>query len=441
MTAASKSAPVWVHRTRPQTTRMQASPSFDVVVDRLPQEKPALLEPLAAHPAARTAELLAPQGVSPSRGCDVAVVERTSGRTVAFATVLHSQGSTFQEYTRLADAALEKAAFLTRVYVAPDAPNGTLPVLLYAGLRQARGWGLTTVGVLMADDQTPLAPRYGFTPLASVPRMDVAGTGAFRAKAQRLDILLHKTSEEAAAAGQPLDPVFLVTEIRETIETDFLDRVRQAHFFQAVETGTLTREQYTYVLTQLHQFVRYTTRLLGRCVALSNESAMRNHFIHHLTGEINHEVIIERDLEHLGEDSQYVKDAAQPNAATRQFMCTQESAIGFYGDPVLMLAAPLAAEGVSGNLDSPMVEKLQALVGSWGVKEPQKAMRFISSHIEFDGGDDGHWQGNLMMLSHYLRTELQLRRFLSLLHVSVDAVLRQYDSYVGDVALWSARPQ
>ncbi|HEX8705511.1 MAG TPA: hypothetical protein VF815_42145 [Myxococcaceae bacterium] len=441
MTATSKPASLWISRPRPRTKQLKATSSLQVVFDREPQDSPESLTSLAAQPSARVAEFLAPQRIGGGQGFDVAVLEQASGRTVAFATVLRAQGSEFQHRTRLPASALESAAWLTRVHVAPDAPAGTSSVLLYSALRQARGWGSTTAAFLMADDQTPTAMRYGISPLTAVPRLDVPGTGAFRAKAQRLDLLLHKSAEEAAAAGQTLEPSFLVTEIRETIETLFLDRMQQTRFFQTVEAGTLTREQYVYMLTQLHQFVRYTTRLLGRCVALSEESQMRNHFIHHLTGEINHEVIIEKDLEYLGEDAQYVKHAAQPNLATRQFMATQESAIGFYSDPVLMLAAPLAAEGVSGHLDGRVLEKIHALMASWGVKEPKKATHFISSHIEFDGGDDGHWQGNLAMLAHYLRNEAQLRRFLALLRVSVDAVLRQYDSYVGDVELWSARPE
>jgi len=441
MTATSKPASLWISRPRPRTKRLKATATLEVVFDREPQDNPELLTALAALPSARAAEFLAPQRLSGAQGFDVAVLEQGSGRTVAFATVVRAHSSEFQERTRLPSSALESAAWLTRVHVAPDAPAGTQSVLLYSALRQARGWGAVTAAFLMADDQTPTAARYGITPLLAVPRMDMLGTGAFRAKAQRLDVLLHKTAEEASAAGQALEPSFLVTEIRETIETLFLDRMQQTRFFQTVEAGTLTREQYVYMLTQLHQFVRYTTRLLGRCVALSDESNMRNHFIHHLTGEINHEVIIEKDLEYLGEDAQYVKLFAQPNLATRQFMTTQESAIGFYSDPVLMLAAPLAAEGVSGHLDGRVMEKLHTLMAGWGVKEPKKASHFISSHIEFDGGDDGHWQGNLTMLAHYLRGEGQLRRFLSLLRVSVDAVLRQYDSYVGDVELWSAQPE
>jgi hypothetical protein len=415
--------------------------TLDVVIERVPQPQPGLLAPLAAQASSRVAEFLAAELPGHTQGHDVALVERASGQCVAFASVLHAEDSSFQTRTGLPSSVLGQAAYLTRVHLSPAAPAGTQAVLLYAALRQARSWGRSMAAFLMADDDTPTARRYGLTPLLAVPRMDLEGTGAFRAKAQRVDLMLYHASEEASKAGQLLEPLFLVGEVLDTINHLFLDKVGQSRFFQAVDAGTLTREQYVYTLTQLHQFVRYTTRLLGRCVGASPDTELRTHFIHHLKGEINHEIIIERDLAHLGEDIAYVKEVAQPNLPTREFMCTQESAIAFYDDPVLMLAAPLAAEGVSGHLGQLFVDKMNGLVASWGVKDPHKSTHFLSSHIEFDGGDDGHWQGNLTLLAKYLRTEPQLRRFLALLRVSVDATLRQWDSYVSDVELWSARPQ
>lgn len=442
MTApAVKSPSLWQTRPKPSVTTQKITAAWDAVIDRAPQSQPSLLAPLAVQTGARSPEFLASENLTSAQGLDVALVDRASGQCLAFATVLHAEGSDFQNRTRLPTKSLEQVAYLTRVHVSPSAPAGAQAVLLYAALRHARSWGRNVAAFLLADDDTPTARRYGLTALQNVPRLDVPGTGAFRAKAQRLDLMLHQASEEASKAGQPLEPTFLVAEVLDTITHLFLDKVSQSSFFQAVDAGTLTREQYVYTLTQLHQFVRYTTRLLGRCVGASPDTELRTHFIHHLKGEVNHEIIIERDLQHLGEDPTYVKEVAQPNLPTREFMCTQESAIAFYNDPVLMLAAPLAAEGVSGHLGQLFMDKINTLVGSWGVKDPQKATHFLGSHIEFDGGDDGHWQGNLTLLAKYLRTEQQLRGFLALLRVSVDAVLRQWDSYVSDVELWSARPQ
>ncbi|WP_224368519.1 hypothetical protein [Hyalangium versicolor] len=442
MTAlASKPNPIWHQKPRPQVTTQRVTAQLDAVIDRVPQATPALLAPLAAQSAARAAEFLATESLTGAKGYDVTLVEHGTNRAVAFATVLQAEGSDFQSRTRLDPSVLEKSAFLTRVHVAPDAPKGTSAVLLYAALRQARSWDRKMASFLMVDDATPLARQYNLVSLGGVPRIDGPGGHAYRAKSQRLDIVLHRAFEEAREAGQPVVPSFLVAEILDTINNLFLDKVGQASFFQAVEAGTLTREQYVYSLTQMHQFVRYTTRLLGRCVGTSPTTELRTHFIAHLRGEINHEIIIEKDLAHLGEDVQYVKELAQANLPTREFMCTQEAAIGFYEDPILMLAAPLAAEGVSGHLGNLFMEKLNGCVASWGVKEPQKATHFLGSHIEFDGGDDGHWQGNLDLLAQHLKTEQEMRRFLSMLRVSVDATLKQWDSYVSDVDLFSALPQ
>jgi hypothetical protein len=434
----SKSSPLWQTRARPQVATHKATEKLDVVIERVPQAQPSLLAALESSPAA---EFLAPESLAHTLGQDVAVVDRASGRTLAFASVLAAEGSDFQKRTRLADGALSRAAYFTRVHVAPDAPAGTQAVLMYAALRAARAWGRDVAAFLMADDDTPTSRRYGLIHLANVARVDVPGKGAFRAKSQRLDLLLHQTSEEAAQAGQPLAPSFLVYEILDTLQHQLFTPVTQARFFTSVDAGTLTREQYVYALTQLHLFVRFTTRLLGRCVGYSPTTELRTHFISHLTGEVNHEIIIERDLEHLGENPAYVKEVAQPNLPSREFMASQESAIGFYQDPLLLLVAPLAAEGVTGHLAPGFMEKLNACVASWGVKDPQKATRFLSSHIEYDGGEDGHWQGNLDLLSKHLHNETLLRRFLTLLRVAAEGTLRQWDSYVGDVELWTARPQ
>jgi hypothetical protein len=441
MTATPSKSSIWQHKPRQQLTTQRVTATLDAVIDRVPQPSCAHLTALSSSPGARAAEFLDTGSLAGAGGHDVALVDRASGRCVAFASVLNAEGSEFQKRTRLSTAVLEQAAFLTRVHLAPDAPAGTQAVLLYAALRQARGWGRHTATFLMADDDTPTARRYNLLTLAQVPRMDMPRTGAFRAKAQRLDLLLHQAFEEASKAGQTIEPSYMVYEILDTLHHSLFTPVKETRFFREVDAGTLTREQYVYCLTQFHLFVRWTTRLLGRCVGFSPTTALRTHFIQHLKGEVNHEIIIERDLAHLGEDPAYAMHLAQPNLPTREFMCAQESAIGFYQDALLLLTAPLAAEGVTGHLAPGFVEKLNACVASWGIKDPAKATNFLSSHIEFDGGDDGHWQGSLDLLAEHLTSEQLLRRYLSLLRVSAEGTLRQWDSYVGDVELLSARPQ
>ena len=137
----------------------------------------------------------------------------------------------------------------------------------------------------------------------------------------------------------------------------------------------------------------------------------------------------------LGEDVEFVVQRMSPNLATRQFMAAQESAIGFHRDPVLLMAAPLAAEGISGHLDQRFMDALHESVARWGVPEPERVTRFYSSHIDFDGGDDGHWQGTMTMLAAHLRDETALARFMSMLRVTTDSMLRCYDSWIDEMPL------
>ena len=38
-------------------------------------------------------------------------------------------------------------------------------------------------------------------------------------------------------------------------------------------------------------------------------------------------------------------------------------------------------------------------------------MRFIESHIQFDGGDDGHWAHNLKAARQVLKSEKDIQQF------------------------------
>src|SRR5262249_33063446 len=79
-------------------------------------------------------------------------------------------------------------------------------------------------------------------------------------------------------------------------------------WFQAVTAGTLTRGQYIKFLANNHQFVRWTTRILARVAGFAENADLRNHYLRHLRGEIDHELIIERDLAYLGADVDYIRE-------------------------------------------------------------------------------------------------------------------------------------
>ncbi|MBC8071303.1 MAG: hypothetical protein IAG13_23460 [Deltaproteobacteria bacterium] len=332
-------------------------------------------------------------------------------------------------------ARMSPVAWLADVRRVPGALGERAQSLaLYAALQQARLENRQQLGVTAVDDATPLSRMLALSPIAGLPAIDVPGRGGFRHHAQRIDVALARSFADAQSALDPIAPAFLAAEV-DALLRRYFERMWQTRWFRAVEAGTLTRAQYVYTLSNMHQFVRYTTRILARCVAASDDSQLRLHFLRHLQGEINHEVIIERDLAVLGEDVPYVVEQMAANLPTRQFMAAQESAIGFHRDPILLMAAPLAAEGISGHLDQRFMDALHANVVRWGVAEPERVTRFYSSHIDYDGGDDGHWEGTMAMLATHLPDEPALARFLSMLRVTTDAMLRCYDSWIDELPL------
>jgi hypothetical protein len=337
--------------------------------------------------------------------------------------------------TGLAASQLQHVAWLSDLRrAAGPAGERAQQLALYAALQQARLAERHQLGVTAVDDSTPLSRLLALTPIAGLASVDVPGRGQFRSYQQRVDIALDRSFAAAQSSEDPIAPSFLAREVDARLR-GYFEQMWQTRWFRAVEQGTLTRAQYVYTLSNMHQFVRFTTRILARCVAAADDSQLRLHFIRHLQGEINHELIIEKDLAVLGEDVEYVTARMGANLATRQFMAAQESAIGFHRDPVLLMTAPLAAEGISGHLDQRFMDALHANVTRWGVAEPERVTRFYSSHIDYDGGGDGHWETTMTMLATHLHDETALARFISMLRVTTDAMIRCYDSWIDELPL------
>ena len=105
---------------------------------------------------------------------------------------------------------------------------------------------------------------------------------------------------------------------------------------------------------------------------------------------------------------------------------------------MLLTAAPLVAEGISGHLGRAFVERLEQLVRSWGHAEPERSIRFFSSHIAYDSGAAGHFEGSMRMLSAHLTNERVLRRYLAALHASGQCFLRIYTESLAQTAGWSS---
>jgi thiaminase len=354
--------------------------------------------------------------------------DTASGTALGRATVARAEAVLAPRAVASGAPGLHTALALTRFHLTPSAPRGAAAVLAYAALRAGRTLGRTAV-VATSESTTPgLVDLLALSPLAGAEPGLLAG---------RLDIALHRAATQAQAHGEALLPRFLAQEVSETVQR-YVDRVMDTGFFRAVRDGLLTREQYIHVLSQTHQYVRYTTRILGLCVAYSQVTELRDHFLHHLKEEINHEQILERDLSHLGADALYVRDAMAPNAATQQFLLAELALISYFQDPVLLTAAPLAAEGISAHLTKEWISRLERLVASWGIQEPGRATRFFASHIDFDSGEDGHWEGAVRLLEKYLVDEKHLRDYLAAFQACGESLIRCYVASVEETTLWAA---
>ena len=204
---------------------------------------------------------------------------------------------------------------------------------------------------------------------------------------------------------------------------------------RAAAAGRLTREQYVAALADTHQYVRDTPRLLALAISITRDEDLGDHLTRHFRGEQKHDRLLESDLRYLGADLDYVLRGRVPALATLTFMAVQESALAWGRDPVGFLAAPFVAEGIVARVDPGIFRDLAANIRRWGYGEPARALRFLTSHVREDGGDDGHWARTVRVLAAHLRDDLVQRRFLAALHLAADAFTRSYESHACDVDL------
>jgi len=308
-----------------------------------------------------------------------------------------------------------------------------LPAVLYAALQQGRCSGKTTVAAWSGPGGDPIADILQLAP-PSAWSLKLPGRG--RLVAQTLDVAMQAAFEHCHAEARAVVAQGFVPEIEQAVER-FVERFMAGPWVRAIRAGTLSREQYIHTLYSMHQYVRFTTRLLGRAVSLCPDTVLRTHYLDHLAGEKNHERIIERDLAHLGVDATYLRDTRCANAATRSFMVVQQSLVAFEQDPILFMASPLAAEGITAHLDGAFLDALLRNVSAWGVDDPRRATQFLASHVDFDGGDDGHWENTLGVLRRALTEERRQREFLTLLELSTSAIAASFDANVAELSLFS----
>ena len=169
-----------------------------------------------------------------------------------------------------------------------------------------------------------------------------------------------------------------------------------------------------------------------RAAGLSADRELRNHYLHHLAGEIDHEIQIEGDLAYLGADVDYVREYMSPSVDVGHFMGVQEGIVGFRADPFLLLAVPIAIESLTAHLPDSFLIDLEANIRGWGYDEPSKATRYLRTHIPVDGGADGHWERTGRAISRFVKTEPETQRFVGVVRMVIIAMDRALRRYVRD---------
>lgn len=363
----------------------------------------------------------------------------THGNRQAASTVSPAEESNFQTMTRMPKSSLNNSISVNGLWISPDQAISTmLPPILYFSLRRGRIWNKSNVVALIPtpNPEAPLATLMKLERLNHIADIDIENQ-KFLPLAQQVKYSMYYLYQQCSGVELKLIQDNFLNEILE-IHRNWLNRFYEGPWCQAILNETLTREQYIASLFNLHEYVRYTTRLAARAVAHSDDIRIRNQYLNHLKGEINHELIIESDLKHLGADIEYLKNAHTPSPGTKEFMVVQESTIGFYQDPVLMFACPLAAEGASAHMSPDFLKQLEHLIGSWGVKEPRKAMYFLASHIHTDGGEEGHWNNVVKIMQEYINSEKIQQKFLSVLIAAMNGFEHGFNANIEEMKLWAA---
>lgn len=357
----------------------------------------------------------------PEERVRIEIVRAGQPQAIASLQLTLSERAELSGSASVSPSALQTSVVLSSLRVS-EGEKGLAELLLYFAARRARVMGRENL-LVRAEEAAPARDVLKLAPCsADLPQLLM----------QRVDLAAHYAHKSLEALGMPISPSIRAREVEETTKR-WLSGAGEWGFFKALHTRTLTRPQYVYALSNIYQFVRHTTRLVARAIAHSPTTEMRTHFIKHLNGEVNHELIIERDLEHLGEDVDYVRSHMAPNGPTQEFMAIQESMIGYYEDPVLLMASPVAAEGVTAHLNQAFIDALNDGMKRWNVSTPQKASRFFISHMHTDGGDDGHWEMTIAFLEGCLITESKHQFFLRSLRSAMRGTQRLYDSFVTDL--------
>ncbi len=341
----------------------------------------------------------------------------------------------FADMSELPVDRLKSGIVLTRLMVRKEYRGfGLSGLMLYMAMQQGRRWKRSRAFLYVEQGEMSTRRHLSYEVIPSLPTF--IPTGAQKNKVIPCTQFLEMSMAQCFSQMTPEVKDFLRPYLgQEAVDTvnERLDKFFKNPWFKAVYSETMTKHQYIQTLGNLYQFVRLTTRILSRAVSLCDDSGMRNHFLEHLNGEIDHEIQIESDLAQVDSTVvDFVKNRMIPSIPTQQFMVIQESLLAYNHDPLSYVAVPFSIEGFTARLDQKFIQCLENCLKKWGVQRPARGVTFFRVHINSDGGEDGHWESNKKFLKKYIDTDLRLKKFINVIHLTMDSLENCYSSYVAE---------
>ena len=372
-------------------------------------------------------------------GIHYAIVQKSTGLILAATTMIDARLSDFSEYSLTPRDQLYATVLATRGLVRKEFRNLNLfSIILYWAFSDSRSLGFKNVVSYVEEGEIAAKKIIEYQIDSSIPTRSVVGASG---KSYTLSAFYERLPQALINIAAKFDTEYfefvklsiMIPELEATIRREAGKFFSEGRFVESVHAKTLTKKQYVESCINNHTYVRWTTRLLAKMVSVTEDRELRNHYLDHLTGEVDHDLMIEKDMAYLGADLNYMKKLMVPHPYIQQFMAIQESLSTFYADPVLFMAVPLSIESITAFMPKTFIKALYECVKTWGYDQPPKACTFLASHIHTDGADDGHWISTRLILEKYLKSEHELQIFLNTALIVTRNIRLAYDSFVDDI--------
>lgn len=373
-------------------------------------------------------------------GTHILVYDVPTGILMGCTHIVFAEEADFSFYSNIPKIKLRTSVMSSRSAVNPEFRNrGVFSLLIYLAGRWGRMRGRKRFVGFIEEGNPPIKKMVRCPEIQNVPLRKVTGTDGLPynvvSTSIPIDYVTYRSFQTMSKslrkfACETLMPDELMYKVENGID-DFYN----TKWYLKVMDGTLTKDQYIAALSNIHLYVKWTTRLLAIVVGQTDERELRTDLLHHLEGEVDHELMLERDLEALDWDVDFVRDGMTPNPEIVKFMSMQQSLASFERDPVMFLVAPLVAEGLSANMVPEFIKALEQCIRSWGIDKPKTAMSFLHSHIFTDGGDKGHWQAVQKTISKRIVSESRIHQALTLVEAMFVSMCTAYNDFIDDADL------